>query len=105
MDVFIGRASNVGQQNVLEVMKMNSILCGVGSSMAGRLRITAMLLYLALMGLHLGYCAEFWAPQYKRHVGKVVSAAEGHQGDLSLENRCAGRWRETYLKDAQEQWL
>lgn len=86
MDVFIGRASNVGQQHASEVMKMKNILCGISSSIAGRLRVTAVLLCLALMGLRLGYCAEFWARWYETCWQSVVSAAEGYQGDLGLEN-------------------
>ena len=71
MDVLVGRASNVKQQHALEVTKMNHILCGIRRSIAGRLRVMTVLLCLALLGLPLGFCVEFWAPQGKRHVGKV----------------------------------
>lgn len=51
--------------------KWTTILCGISRSIAGRLRVMAVLLYLALMGLYQGCCTEFWAPQYKTHVGKM----------------------------------
>ena len=71
MDVLVGRASIVNQQHALEVMKINHILCSIRRSIAGSLRVTTVLLCLALLELHLGCCVEFWAPQGKRHVGKV----------------------------------
>lgn len=61
---------------------MNHILCGIIRSIAGRLRVTAVLLYLALTGLHLGCCVKFWAPQYETCWQSVVSAAEGHRDHL-----------------------
>lgn len=59
MDVLVDGAANVSQQHAMEVMKMNHILCGISRSIAGRLRVMAMLQYLTLAGLHLGWCIEF----------------------------------------------
>lgn len=92
MDVLVDRAANVSQQHALQAMKMNHILCGISRSIAGRLRVMAMLQYLTLACLHLGWCIEFLGPSGQETGWQsVVSVAEGHWDYCRLENRCAGR--------------
>lgn len=56
---------------------MNHMLCGISRSAAGRLRLSAVLIYLALMGLRLRCYIEFWDPQYKDMLAKCGGCSWG----------------------------
>lgn len=61
---------------------MNHMLFGISRSTAGRLRLSAVLVYLALVRLHLRCCIEFWDPQYKDMLAKCGGCSWGPLGLL-----------------------
>jgi len=78
--VLVGYKLTMSQQHALAAKQASGILGCIKKNVSSRSSEVLLPLYSALVRLHLEYCIQFWAPQFKNDEELLKRSRKGLQG-------------------------